>query len=191
MTFIDSESAVRGEIIRKVASYDSNADSLGITEQQIVGAHWVDLQPYAVNENIANEQFQLHGMFEVYPESNILTNVRANDFYRVAARDYRIVEPSDYRTVGYFRVLDENIGVVQVSGNLLKTIVVLGPGVYTYGSGALAGIGIFAIRPILIDTLLNDGSHFIQSPTINGFEIVDRGAGAPPVVSCYIEGTLA
>lgn len=191
MTYIDPASALRGEIIRKTSSYDGNADSLGITEQQIVGAHWVDLQPLSVDEKIAEAQFQFVEYFEVYPERNILANVRKNDFYRINSRDYRILEISDFRTVGYFRVIYEGTGTAEVSGNFFKTIIVLGPGVYTYGSGLLASVGPFAARPVVVDTLLNDGSYYIASPSTSGFEIVNRGGGDVPVVSVYIEGTLA
>lgn len=64
----------------------------------------------------------------------------------------------------------------------------LGAGVYTYGVGALAGMtASFTQAPHVHVQLNSECDVFLNgAPTTTGFEIVDRGTGATPVLTVVI-----
>jgi len=124
----------------------------------------------------------------------VMPFTKLNDFYRVNQKLYRIIKRWDFVERVYFEVRDDAPEEVTTLGVTLQNKFVvydLGPGVYTYGSGALVGIGPFTTRPLLLDTLMSDGGHWIANPSVSGFEIVSKYEGVTPVVTVQIEGVLA
>lgn len=162
---------------------------------EIYGGHIVDLQPLTTSDLTVSEQLKFKFLYRVFPERpNVMPYVQIGDFYYIGQKLYRVMEKFDFMDEGYFQVRDDAAEKFAESAAILQsafTIDNLGPGVYVYGSGALAGIGPFSAKPILIDTLMNDGGYYIKDSTQNGFEIVDRMIGASPRVSFLIEGILS
>ena len=165
------------------------------TYSTIFGTHIIDLQPYTTTDLIANEQLKFKITHWVFPQRDaVVKQVRIGDFYYIKGKLYRIIEMGDHYGECYFKVRDEAAEKFSEAAAVLQSAFVvenLGPGVYTYGSGLLAGIGPFSAKPILLDMLMNDGAYYINNPTTSGFEIVDRLMGAAPVVSIRVEGVLA
>ena len=182
-------------IVRLTTTHGAGGYVVDETYNEIYGEHTVDLQPLSTEDLIANEQLKFKVSHWVFPElPHVIAYARLGDFYYINSKLYLIVKKSDHVDEGYFQVRDEAAEKFSEAAAVLQSAFVvenLGPGVYTYGSGLLAGIGPFSAKPILLDTLMNDGSYYINNPTTSGFEIVDRLMGAAPVVSIRVEGVLA
>lgn len=182
-------------VLRLSVTRGANGNITEETYSTVYGAHTVDLQPLSTNDLIANEQLKFKVSHWVFPERpQVLPYTQNGDFYSIGSKLYRIMLKHDHVDEAYFQVRDEaaeRASEIAVVFQNAYTVDGLGPGVYTYGSGALVGIGLFSARPMLLDTLMNDGTYFIANPTVSGFEIVDKYGGSPPVVSVYVKGVLA
>lgn len=193
MIYIDSESAIRGSVRRLVVTRNDDGDVIDESYTEVIGEHWLDLQPLSHDERITADQLKVKATHKIYPELNYVPNVSINDFYRVDGRDYRIVEPWDFRALGYFRVWDGAFGlppVDVVTTRQTRSFVFhgLGPGVYTFGSGVMASVPTFEEAPLILDSGTNDGGYYIDNKTESGFTIFDTGIGSTPEVSVYIQG---
>lgn len=194
MTYINPTSEQRGEIIRKTATYNVSGAVTSIADEVLVAEHRLDLQPLSAQERITSEQFKIKVTHEVYPEPQVfdLAAPVGGDFYRIDGRDYKIVAPYDYRALGYFRVYDGAFGTPQ--RNYLRrqayAISSLGPGTYTFGSGALASVPAFSAAPQLIEAVENPALWTVTNITATGFTVVDLGVGAEPSLTVYLWNDL-
>lgn len=182
-------------VLRLSETHGANGNITDETYTEVYGTHTVDLQPLTTNDLIANEQLKFKVSHWVFPErKHVMPSTQIGDFYSIGQKLYRIMLRHDHVDEVYFQVLDEAAERSSEISTVLQnayTVDGLGPGVYTYGSGALAAVGPFSARPMLLDTLMNDGSYFINNPTASGFEIVDRFLGVTPQVSIYVKGVLS
>jgi len=188
MTFIDSESARRGSVRRLVTTRDANGNVIDESYNVVVGEHWVDLQPLSYNDRIAGEQLKIKATHKIFPELNYVPSVSIHDFYRIDGKDYRIVEPFDFRTVGYFRVLDGAFGAPSATtvSKLFFAFDNVGPGTHTFGSGIFSSVPVFVQTPSIVGLKTNDGDFYISNPGASGFTLVDRGLGVSPLATIYI-----
>lgn len=192
MTFIDAASALRGSVRRLVVTRNEQGNISDESYQTVVGEHWLDLQPMSHSDRISSEQLKVRATHKVYPELNHVPSVSIFDFYFIDGKKYRIVEPFDYRTIGYFRVLDGSFGTpaAAVAEQLFFSFDNVGPGTHAFGAGIFATVPTFAQVPDIIGLLTNDGSFFIDNITATGFRLVDRGIGVPPLATIYIWGLI-
>lgn len=194
MTYIDPRSELQGEIIRKTASYNSSGAVASIADEVIVGAHRLDLQPLSAQERFASEQFKIKATHEVYPEPQVfdLASPQLSDFYRIDGRDYKIVAPYDFRTLGYFRVLDGEFGTPSKIYRRRQAYAIsgLGPGDYTFGSGALANVPAFSAAPWLLEAIENHALWAVTNVTATGFTVLDMGVGVLPSLTVYLWSDL-
>lgn len=193
--YIKKERRKTADVVRLSSTRDSNNDVLAETYDVVYGAHVVDLVPDDNSEAIANEQHQLFASYLIFPrEKTVGGYARLRDFYRINNKLYRIFAKKDFVENVYFEVRDdapEQATSIAVAVQNSFVIDNLGPGVYTYGSGVLLGVGPFAARPLLLETLMNDGGGYFVNPSMSGFEIVNTGEGASPIYTVVVKGVLA
>ena len=194
MTFIDQASAKRGDIVRHIHTYGATGSIVDTTRQLVVGSHWLDLQPLGVEDRFASEQMKLTASHEIYPQPYIMASVKPGDFYRIAGQEYKIVEPSDYVTVGYFRALFGAQGAPSQAYQRRQAYAIssLGPGNYTFGSGLLASVPAFSTAPQLIEAVQTNALWTVTNITATGFTVVDLGVGAEtgPSLTVYLWNDL-
>lgn len=192
MIVINPKRALRGEVLRLVTTRDAGGDVIDESFQEIVGKHWVDLQNFSANETIANEQLQTRFTHWIFPEFNVMPYVTANDYYRIDGdKLYRIIEPIDFRTLGYFKVLEGAFGFKDEAGVFKRfySFDNVPPGVYTFGAGILAAVPAFEVAPDIFTEAISDSDTYIPltSITTSGFTIIDRASGgASALVRLYI-----
>lgn len=196
MTYIPQSRIRYGEVVRLVSTRDERGHVIDESYTTVYASHALDLQPLSYQERLAADQLKIKVTHKVFPQRNIVPQVSLNDFYRIAGQYYRIVEKKDFLRVGYFRVWEGEFGAPPTTPSIIRTVysyVVhgLGPGSYTFGSGALADVPEFESTPLVLDTLTNDGGYYMTNYSATGFTIVDKGTGLAPIVSVFIQGIPA
>lgn len=193
--YIPKKKQKKATVQRLTTTYGAGGYVTEETYNTVFGSHIVDFQPYTTVDLVTNEQLKSKITHWVFPQRDaVVKQVRLGDFYYIKGKLYRIIEKADHYGECYFKVRDEEAEKFSEAAAVLQnafTVENLGPGVYTYGSGLLAGVGPFSAKPILLDTLMNDGGYYIKDPSQSGFEIVDRLMGAVPMVSINVKGVLA
>ena len=193
--YIQPQMQKQADVVRLSLTKDGNGDTVAEDYNVVYGAHTIDLQPNVLSDAVANEQTQYRATHLVFPERvHVMSYTRLGDFYRVNQKLYRVIKRYDFVDEVYFEVRDEapeqatSIAVAVQNSFVIDN---LGPGVYTYGSGLLLGVGPFSARPLLLETLMNDGGGYFANPTVTGFEIVNTGEGASPIYTVTVKGILA
>jgi hypothetical protein len=193
--FIQPQMRKQADVVRLSVTKDSNGDTVAEDYTVIYGTHVIDLQPRELSDGVGNDQIKYGVTHFVFPERvPVMSYARLGDFYRVNSKLYRVIKRYDYVDEVYFEVRDEapeqatSIAVAVQNSFIIDN---LGPGVYVYGSGLLLGVGPFSTRPLLIETLMNDGGGYFANPTVTGFEIVNTGEGASPIYTILVKGILA
>lgn len=193
--YIPPQRRKQADVLRLTTTYDSNGNLVAQDYNVVYGTHTIDFVPNEMGDEVVNNQQKFTATHEVFPQLvHVMPFTKLNDFYRVNQKLYRIIKRWDFVERVYFEVRDDAPEEVTTLGVTLQNKFIvydLGPGVYTYGSGALVGIGPFATRPLLLDTLMSDSGHWIANPSVSGFEIVSKYEGVTPVVTVQIEGVLA
>ncbi len=188
MTFINDKSRIRADVVRAVETRDTSGDvvmeSLGV----VYGEHWADIQPLTNTERITAEQLKVKATHRIFPEPYLGGVVSINDFYRSNGDLYRVVGIEDFRDVIYYDAWHDTGGIVDDGGvsKLFFSFNDIGPGIYTFGSGAFAGMPTFAQASSIIGIKTNDGDFYIENVIATGFTLVDRGTGDSPLVIIYI-----
>lgn len=196
MTYIPQSRIKYGEVVRLVSTRDERGHVIDESYTTVYPSHALDLQPLSYQERVAADQLKIKVTHKIFPQRNIVPQVSLNDFYRIAGQLYRIVEAKDFLRVGYFRVWAGAFGSTLTDTTIIRTVYSyivhgLGPGTYTFGSGALANIPEFESTPLVLDMLTNDGGYFIEDVSETGFTIIDKGTGSVPIVSVLIQGIPA
>lgn len=196
MTYIPQRRIRYGEVVRLVSTRDERGHVIEESYTTVYPSHALDLQPLSSRELVAADQLKIKVSHKVFPQRNMVAQVSLNDFYYIAGRLYRIIEKKDFLRTGYFRVWDGAFGADQPDTTIVQSVYSyivhgLGPGVYTFGSGALANVPVFESEPLVLDMLRNDGGFFIEDVSITGFTITDKGAGSIPNASVFIQGVPA
>lgn len=193
--YIQPQMRKQADVVRRSVTLDANGDTLAEDYTVVYGGHTVDLQPKTPTEDVGNQQTQYLATHWVFPERvHVMPYTRLGDFYRINQKLYRITKRFDFVDEVYFEVYDDapdqvtSIAIAVQSSFLIDD---LGPGVYTYGSGVLAAVGPFSARPLLLETLMNEGGGYFANPNVNGFEIVYTGEGPTPIYTVQIKGILA
>lgn len=179
-------------IVRRNSTYDGNGDLLAEDYQEVVATHNVVLWPLSYKQQIENSKFGISASHNIRPLA-VIGSFNVDDFYQITGKKYRIIEVKDFYNAKKIVVWDGLSAEVGQAQATTRSFVIdnLGVGVYVYGSGLLAGVGPFVSRPLLLETLRNDGDGYIANPTVSGFEIVDTGEGAPPIYTVTVKGILA
>lgn len=195
MTYIQPHMIRQADVLRLVVTRDGNGNVSDESYTTVYGTHNVDLQPLTTRDLVANDQLKFKVSHYIFPETVApFSFVSLGDRYRIGQKLYRIVKRHNHIDACYFEVYDDAPEQGASAATVIQNAYVvenLGPGNYTYGSGALAAVPAFSAKPILLDTLMNDGGYWIANATASGFTIVDRGFGESPLVSVYIKGTPA
>lgn len=108
MTCVDSVSAVHGEVVRHIYTYNANGVVVETTRQVIVPTHWVDVQPLELDDQIISGQLKFPATHEIYPEPDVIESISIGDYYRVGTKEYKIIDRQDFRDVGFFCVIKES-----------------------------------------------------------------------------------
>lgn len=185
-TYIDSESARRADVVRKIITKNDFGDVIDETLQTVYGEHWADIQPMSDQQRFANEQLKLQATHMVFPETDAVVDaVDVNDFYRDVADSiqYRIIEPNDFRSLGYFKVWQGDFGKEPTTPHIKRAHFVagLGDGSYTFGSGSLSSVPAFNIAPCVFAAMSSDRMFFVENVTASGFAITDALFGSDEV----------
>lgn len=188
MTYINDASRILADVVRVVTTRDASGNVLMESFGIVYGDHWADIQPLTNTERIAAEQLKIKATHRIFPEPYLGGVVNINDFYRSSGDLYRVVGIEDFRDVIYYDAWQDIGGIVNGSSvaKLFFSFTDIGPGVYTFGSGAFVGVPVFAQAPSIIGTSTNDGGFYITSISETGFTLVDRGLGTSPLVTVYI-----
>lgn len=179
-------------VVRRNSTYDGNGDLLVEDYQEVMATHNIALWPLSYRQQIENSKFGISASHNIRPLA-VIGSFSVNDFYQITGKKYRIIEVKDFYNAKKIVVWDGLSAEVDQPQATTRSFVIdnLGPGIYVYGSGLLTGMGPFLSRPLLLETLMNDGDGFFANTTVAGFEIVDTGEGAPPIYTVTVKGILA
>ena len=188
-TFINEESRVRADVLRLIETRDQDGNVIMESFSSVYGTHWADIQPMSNSARIVYDQLKIKATHKIFPEPYLGSIVQVDDFYQSGSNRYRVVGINDFRGVAYYDAWQDIGGIARPLINLFRLFFSfdnIGPGTYTFGSGAFSSVKAFSIAPAIIGTKTNDSGFFIDSITANGFRLVDRGMGLSPLVTVYI-----